>query len=160
MGKLWQVSIWIKSFTKKILYWKKIFLPSKSKKKQQDWWMSGYTIHKWKILRLRQSWQYRVCFFKNYQKSKSKDHLQALQYHMDQWTLWEILKLGYTIQKYFKSPNTPTSIIKISKIIVRKMSNGNVTNVMTLLTHHTQWDSPLNQTRLNYLRQSIRKVNS
>ena len=75
MGKWWQVSIWIKSFTKKILYWKKIFLPSKSKKKQQDWWMSGYTIHKWKILRLRQSWQYRVCFFKNYQKSKSKDHL-------------------------------------------------------------------------------------
>ena len=59
-------------------------------------------------------------------------------------------------QKYFKSPNTPTSIIKISKT----MSNGNVTDVMTLLTHHTQWDSPLNQTRLNYLRQSIRKVNS
>ena len=40
------------------------------------------------------------------------------------------------------------------------MSNGNVTNVMTLLAHHTQWDSPLNQTRLNYLRQSVRKVNS
>ena len=34
------------------------------------------------------------------------------------------------------------------------MRNG---NVMTHLTHRTEWDPPLNQTTLNYLRQSIRK---
>ena len=52
------------------------------------------------------------------QKSKSKDHLRALEWRLELWESGEVMELlneSYTIQKNMKATNKMTSINKIYK---------------------------------------------
>ena len=72
-------------------------------------------------------------------KSKSKDHLRALERRLELWEsgkVMELLKEIDTIQKNMKATNKTTSINKVSKTFTRKMRKGNVHNAMKRLTNN------------------------
>ena len=91
------------------------------------------------------------------QKSKSKDHLRALEQKLELWESGEaveLLKESDTIQKNMKATNKMTSINEISKKSTRKMRNGNVHNTMKLLTYNMKNGVlPLNKKTLEQLKQ-------
>ena len=99
----------------------------------------------------------RLLLQKPSQKSKSREHLKALERCMDLWTSGEILDLLHeeeTIQKNLRPSNTPSTVAKISKKFTREMHKGNVTNAMKQLTDNMQNGIlPLNQKTLNQLKQ-------
>ena len=75
------------------------------------------------------------------QKSKSKDHLRALDRRLELWEsggVMELLKESDTIQKNIKATNKTTSISGISKKFTREMMKGNVHNAMKLLTNNME----------------------
>ena len=90
-------------------------------------------------------------------KSKSKDHLKALERRIELWTSGELMELLYeaeTIQKSLTSTNRPKTIAEISKKFIREMQNGNVNGAMKLLTDNMQNGIlPLNENTLNQLEQ-------
>ena len=58
------------------------------------------------------------------QKSKSKDHLRALERRLELWEsveVTELLKVSDIIQKNVKATNKTTSINEISKTLTREM---------------------------------------
>ena len=64
------------------------------------------------------------------QKSKSKDHLRALEQRLELWEsgeVMELLKESDTIQNNMKATNTATSINEISKKFTREMRKGRIT---------------------------------
>ena len=74
-------------------------------------------------------------------KSKSKDHLKALERRIAHWTSGELMELLYeaeTIQKSLTSTNRPKTIAELSKKFIREMQNGNVNGAMKLLTDNMQ----------------------
>ena len=78
---------------------------------------------------------------KRSQKSKSKDHLRALDRRLELWEsggVMELLKESDTIQKNIKATNKTTSISGISKKFTREMMKGNVHNAMKLLTNNME----------------------
>ena len=78
---------------------------------------------------------------KRSQKSKSKDHLRALDRRLEFWEsggVMELLKESDTIQKNIKATNKTTSISGISKKFTREMMKGNVHNAMKLLTNNME----------------------
>ena len=91
------------------------------------------------------------------QKSKSREHLKALERRMDLWTSGEILDLIHkeeTIQKDLRPSNTPPTVAEISKRFTREMHKGNVIGAMKLLTDNMQDGIlPLTQKTLNQLKQ-------
>ena len=91
------------------------------------------------------------------QKSKSKDHLRALERRLELWEsgeVMELLKENDTIQKNMKATNNTTSIHEISKKFVREMRKGNIHNAMKLLTNNTKNGVlPLNKKTLEQLKQ-------
>ena len=69
------------------------------------------------------------------QKSKSKDHMRALERRSELWESGEVMELfkeSSTIQKNMKVTNTTTSINEISKTFTCEMRKGNVHNAMKL----------------------------
>ena len=73
------------------------------------------------------------------QKSKSKDHLRALERRLELWEsgeVMELLKESDTIQKNMEGTKKTTSINEISKKFTREMRKGNVHNAMKLLTNN------------------------
>ena len=99
----------------------------------------------------------RLLLQKPSQKSKSREHLKALEQCMDLWTSGEILDLLHeedTIQKNLRPSNIPSTVAEISKKFTREMHKGNVTNAMKQLTDNMQNGIlPLNQKTLNQLKQ-------
>ena len=91
------------------------------------------------------------------QKSKSKDHLRALERRLELWEsgeVMELLKESDTIQKNMKATNKTTSINEISKKFTREMRKGNVHNAMKLLTNNMKNGVlPLNKKTLEQLKQ-------
>ena len=64
------------------------------------------------------------------QKSKSKDHLRALEQRLELWESGEVIELlkeSDTIQNNMKATNKATSINEISKKFTREMRKGRVT---------------------------------
>ena len=90
-------------------------------------------------------------------KSKSRDHLKALEPSMDLWISGEILDLlheGEIIQKDLRPSNTPSTVAEISKKFTQEMHKGNITNAMKLSTDNMQNGIfPLNQKTLHQLKQ-------
>ena len=90
------------------------------------------------------------------QKSKSKDHLRALERRLELWEsgeVMELLKESDTIQKNMKATNK-TTINEISKKFTREMRIGNVHNAMKLLTNNMKNGVlPLNKKTLEQLKQ-------
>ena len=75
------------------------------------------------------------------QKSKSREHLKALERRMDLWMSGEIRHLlhkGETIQKDLRPSNTPSTVAEISKKYTQEMHKGNVTIAIKLLTDNMQ----------------------
>ena len=75
------------------------------------------------------------------QKSKSREHLKALERRMDLWMSGEIrhsLHEGETIQKDLRPSNTPSTVAEISKKYTQEMHKGNVTIAIKLLTDNMQ----------------------
>ena len=73
------------------------------------------------------------------QKSKSKDHLRALERRLELWEsgeVMELLKESEKIQKNMKATNKTTSINEISKKFTSEMKKGNIHNAMKLLTNN------------------------
>ena len=69
--------------------------------------------------------------------SKAKDHLKALERHLESWIsgdLPELLKEAETIQKSLRSKKTSTNIAEISKRFSQEMKKGNVNSTMEILT--------------------------
>ena len=99
----------------------------------------------------------RLLLQKPSQKSKSREHLKALERCMDLWTSGEILDLLHeedTIQKNLRPSNIPSTVAEISKKFTREMHKGNVTNAMKQLTDNMQNGIlPLNQKTLSQLKQ-------
>ena len=93
------------------------------------------------------------------QKSKSKDHLRALERRLELWELgvvMELLKESDTIQKNMKATNKTTSINEISKKFTREMRKGNIHNAMKLLTNNMKKGVlPLNKKTLEQLEQKL-----
>ena len=91
------------------------------------------------------------------QKSKSKDHLRALERRLELWEsgeVMELLKESDTIQKNMKATNKTTSINEISKKFTREMRKGNVHNAMKLLINNMKNGVlPLNKKTLEQLKQ-------
>ena len=91
------------------------------------------------------------------QKSKSKDHLRALERRLELWEtgeVMELLKESDTIQKNMKATNKTTSINEISKKFTREMRKGNIHNAMKLLTNNMKNGVlPLNKKTLEQLKQ-------
>ena len=99
----------------------------------------------------------RLLLQKPSQKSKSKDHLRALERRSELWEsgeAMELLKEGDTIQKNMKATNKTTSINAISKKFTREMRKGNVHNAVKLLTNNMKNGVlPLNKKTLEQLKQ-------
>ena len=95
------------------------------------------------------------------QKSKSKDHLRALERRLDLWEsgeVMELLKESDTIQKNMKAANKTPSINEVSKRFTREMRKGNVHNAMNFLTNNMKNGIlPLNKKTLEQLRKNILK---
>ena len=91
------------------------------------------------------------------QKSKSKDHMRALERRSELWESGEVMELfkeSSTIQKNMKVTNTTTSINEISKTFTCEMRKGNVHNAMKLLTNNMKnVVLPLNKKTLKQLKQ-------
>ena len=91
------------------------------------------------------------------QKSKSKDHLRALERRLELWEsgeVMELLKESDIIQKTMKVTNKTTSANEISKKFAREISKGNVHNAMKLLTNNMKNGVlPLNEKTLEQLKQ-------
>ena len=91
------------------------------------------------------------------QKSKSKDHLRALEQRLELWESGEVIELlkeSDTIQNNMKATNKATSINEISKKFTREMRKGNVHNAMKLLTNNMKNGVlPLNKKTLEQLKQ-------
>ena len=87
------------------------------------------------------------------QKSKSKDHLRALEQRLESWEsaeVMELLKESHTIQKNMKATNKTSSFNEISKKFTLEMRKGNVHNAMKLLTNNMKNGVlPLNKKSLN-----------
>ena len=149
----------------KIIYWENnlLMLPSGSAGKQfieettklMNEWLYGSPLKDtaFKAILIMP----RLLLQKPSKKSKSREHLKALERCMDLWTSGEILDLLHeeeTIQKNLRPSNTPSTVAKISKKFTREMHKGNVTNAMKQLTDNMQNGIlPLNQKTLNQLKQ-------
>ena len=75
------------------------------------------------------------------QKSKSREHLKALEQLLDLWTSGEILDLLHeekTIQKDLRPSNSPSAAAESSKRFARETHKGNVTNAIKLLINNMQ----------------------
>ena len=94
---------------------------------------------------------------KRSQKSKSKDHLRALERRLELWEsgeVMELLKESDAIQKNMKATNKTTSINEISKKPTREIRKGNFHNAMKLLTNNMKnCVLPLNKKTLEQLKQ-------
>ena len=87
-------------------------------------------------------------------KSKSKDHLKALERRITLWTSGELMELLYEAETSLKSTNRPKTIAELSKKFIREMQNGNVNGAMKLLTDNMpNGILPLNDNTLNQLKQ-------
>ena len=91
------------------------------------------------------------------QKSKSKDHLRALERRLELWAsgeVMELLKESDTIQKNMKVTNKTTSVNEISKKFAREIRKGTFHNAMKLLTNNMKNGVlPLNRKTLEQLKQ-------
>ena len=75
------------------------------------------------------------------QKLKPRQHLEALEQHMNFWTSEEILELlreGETFRKDLRPSNTPLTFTKISKKNTRETYKVNVINATEVLTDNKQ----------------------
>ena len=91
------------------------------------------------------------------QKSKSKDHLRALERRLELWESGEVVELlteSVTIQENLKAASKTTFINKISKKFTRETRKGNVHNAMKLLTNNVKNGIlPRNKKTLEQLKQ-------
>ena len=86
---------------------------------------------------------------------KAKDHLKALERHLDSCMsgdLLELLKETQTIQKSLRSKKISTNMAEISKRFSQEMKKGNVNSAMKILTDNMiNYILPLTRQTLNQL---------
>ena len=83
----------------------------------------------------------RLLIQKPSQKLKPRQHLEALEQHMNFWTSGEILELlreGEAFRKDLRLSSTPLTFTKISKKNTRETYKVNVINATELLTDNKQ----------------------